>query len=214
MAKANQELDSLNSSLFEKLLTCLHPIRATANKEYDDIYLKLAFFFERNNCDPDKAFETLVIVAKRIDQDGILRDQNRMEVLDKRSFIFGIAKKLKLESLRSAAKLSDELPPEHAVPEGLRVLPESVENENKEDELFFETSKKMSIQMFGQRHREQLVLLSKYFIEQNSTEDHEKMASEQGTTVENLRVQVCRSKATFWFEHKRNLKGFQKKFGY
>jgi hypothetical protein len=214
MRKIKKEYEELDINKLERLLKWLHPNRSIASREYDDLYLKLKVYFEQNNCDPGKAFETFMIIANRIEQEDIIRDKNGNEVIDKKGYIFGIAKKINLEYQRQKVNVETTMLPDHALPDALKTLPNTLDNEKKDYELFLETSKKVSIQMFQQTHRDKWKLLREYLLTENSQENHEKMARQKQTTIENLRVHVCRSKTLFWHEYNDNIQKFQKKFGY
>jgi DNA-directed RNA polymerase specialized sigma24 family protein len=200
-------LDTVSSEVLDQFLSWLHPMKALANKEYTSIHLKLALFFEQHNCDPaDCAFETIARVARMV-KDGTCRDGSGSTIQNKLGFIFGVAKNVQYEYLRGRKGNFTRDPSfTHPQSETSVTRPATDKEEEDEEQLVSETTRKLTAQILNQCHHKECTLVLDYRLVRQSTKQYEALATKYGTSVDNLRVRVSRSKALLKIEYDTYLK--------
>jgi RNA polymerase sigma factor (sigma-70 family) len=173
----------LTATQFESLLRRLHPNRESAGEKYEDIRWQLTKFFEWNSGfqAEDLVDETLDRVARRLEE---------LEIPDVVSFAWGVARNVKHEATRKAARMVPipDRPDEAGFP---------IETRNAEDHIHekmeFEQRRKClhgCIQRLSPEDRK--LFHAYYHAEGDSIEFRQKLANSLGLTMNALRVRVNR----------------------
>ena len=173
----------LTATQFDSLLRRLHPDRDCAGAKYEDIRWQLTKFFEwsASFCAEELVDETFDRVARRLEE---------LEIPDVVSFAWGVARNIKLEATRKAARMVPipDRPDEAGFP---------VESRNTADHIHermeLEQQRKVlhaCIQRLSPEDRK--LFLAYHHSDGNSIEFRQKLANGLGLTMNALRVRVNR----------------------
>ena len=175
--------ERLTATQFESLLRRLHPNRESAGEKHEDIRWQLTKFFEWNSGFPaeDLVDETLDRVARRLEE---------LEIPDVVSFAWGVARNVKHEASRKAARMVPipDRPDEAGFPIDTRNAEDYIH-----DKMEFEQQRKClhaCIQRLSPEDRK--LFLAYHHPEGDSNEFRQKLACSLGLTMNALRVRVNR----------------------
>jgi DNA-directed RNA polymerase specialized sigma24 family protein len=174
----NESLDNLR-----RLLARLNPIPDRAWEVYDCLWHRLVKFFEWSSCFPaeDLADTTL---------DRVARILAHRPVLDLEPFLWGVAKKIRLENYKRGERLIaiTELPnQENFLKDGANV--EEKVHAGRQGELQAKCLRDC-MQRLNERNRK--LFLRYHGLDGDSKEQREKLAAELGVTIGTLRVRINR----------------------
>lgn len=168
---------------FQNLLVRLHPDRNLAGEKYEELRRKLIKFFEWNSCFPaeDLVDETFDRVARKLDAE---------EVRDVPAFTWGVAKNVRQEAQKRAARLV----PISDLPHGAAPLREKLDLENAIQQRMDERQRSRCFNLCLQRLAEQdRELFLKYHSAGNQTAtDRQHLAASFQLTIAALRVRINR----------------------